>query len=140
MPMTIGELSRRTGMPVKAIREYEDLGLIYTVGRSPGNYRLFDESSLWCVEVIRNLRSLGLTVAEIREIAGVYLDRPDQPVGPFLADRLRAARARIDARIDELQRLRRRIDEYQAAHAAALAGRGDVDLRAGDPRSQTSRP
>jgi hypothetical protein len=35
-------------VPVKALREYEDLGLIYTVGRSAGNYRLFDEEALWC--------------------------------------------------------------------------------------------
>ncbi len=46
MQMTIGELSRRTGMPMKAIREYEGMGLIYTVGRSPGNYRLFDSDRL----------------------------------------------------------------------------------------------
>ena len=34
--MTIGTLSRRTGIPVKALRTYEDMGLIYTVGRSAG--------------------------------------------------------------------------------------------------------
>ncbi len=134
--MTIGELSRRTGMPVRALREYEGMGLVYTAGRSPGNYRLFDDSALWCVEVIRRLRSLGLTVAEIREIAGIYLGRPDQPIGPHLAGRLRAARARVDARIDELQQLRRRIDEYETAHAAELAGHSDAALRARDPRSR----
>jgi DNA-binding transcriptional MerR regulator len=32
--MTIGTLSRRTGVPVKTLRTYEDLGLIYTAGRS----------------------------------------------------------------------------------------------------------
>jgi DNA-binding transcriptional MerR regulator len=32
--MTIGTLSRRTGIPVKALRTYEDMGLLYTVGRS----------------------------------------------------------------------------------------------------------
>jgi len=41
--MTIGDLSRRTGVPVKTLRKYEDMGLICTAGRSPGNYRLFDE-------------------------------------------------------------------------------------------------
>ena len=46
--MTIGRLSQRTGVPVKVLREYEDMGLIYTVGRSAGNYRLFDEDAL-CV-------------------------------------------------------------------------------------------
>jgi DNA-binding transcriptional MerR regulator len=30
--MTIGALSRRTGVPVKALRTYEDMGLLYTVG------------------------------------------------------------------------------------------------------------
>ncbi|WP_350341503.1 MerR family transcriptional regulator [Candidatus Nephthysia bennettiae] len=77
-------------MPVKALREYSDMGLVYTIGRSPGNYRLFDESALWCVKVIRGLRSLGLSVAEV---ASVYLARTDQPIGPHLAERLSAARA-----------------------------------------------
>ena len=57
--MTIGALSSRTGVAVKALREYEDLGLIYTVGRSAGNYRLFDEEALWCVAVIITLRGSG---------------------------------------------------------------------------------
>jgi hypothetical protein len=63
--MTIGQLARRTGLSVKAIREYEARGLIYTVGRSAGNYRLFDDSALWCAQVITGLRAVGLTVKEI---------------------------------------------------------------------------
>jgi DNA-binding transcriptional MerR regulator len=94
--MTIGQLSRRTGMAVRSLREYADIGLIYTAGRSPGRYRLFDESALWCVEVIRGLRSLGLTVAGISEVASAYLARTDQPIGPHLAARLAGARARIE--------------------------------------------
>jgi MerR family transcriptional regulator, copper efflux regulator len=35
--MAVGELSRRTGLSIKAIREYEALGLIYSAGRSDGN-------------------------------------------------------------------------------------------------------
>lgn len=34
-PMTVGELSRRTGVPIKTLRQYTDWGLIYTIGRSP---------------------------------------------------------------------------------------------------------
>jgi hypothetical protein len=58
-PMTIGQLSRRTGVPIKALREYEQLGLIYTLGRSESNYRLFDEEALWCVQVIRTCAHSG---------------------------------------------------------------------------------
>lgn len=71
--MTVGTLSRRTGVPVKLLREYEDAGLIYTAGRSEGNYRLFDDEALWCVEVITSMRGLGLTLAEIRELTDIYL-------------------------------------------------------------------
>jgi MerR family copper efflux transcriptional regulator len=137
--MTIGELSRRTGISVKTLREYEGMGLIYTVGRSPGNYRLFDESALWCVGVIRNLRSLGLTLAEIREIAAIYLGKPDEPIGPHVSSRVRAARSRITARIEELEQLRRRIDEFETSNAGRLAGDKNPGLGATDPRPRNKR-
>lgn len=127
--MTIGELSRRSGTPVKALRAWTDMGLVYSVGRSPAGYRLFDESALWCTAAIGELRGLGLTVAEIRELAVIYLGQPGEPIGPHVAGRLRRARGRTDARIKVLQDLRRRIDE-------ALASRdlvGDA-FRDTDPR------
>jgi MerR family copper efflux transcriptional regulator len=136
--MTIGQLSRRTGVSVKALRRYEGMGLIYTVGRSPAGYRLFDEDALWCVQVIGDLRGLGLTVAEIRQLAGVYLAQPDQPIGPHLAERLRGVRARLDARIAELEALRRRVDDFEARHQAELRCHAGADFRAGDPRSSSS--
>ena len=133
MAMTIGDLSRRTGVPVKTLRKYEDMGLIYTAGRSPGNYRLFDEEALWCVGVIGSLRGLGLTLAEIRELAEIYLARTEDPIGPRLAAVLQAARGRARDRIMELQRLLERIDDFEAGHAAELSGR--ADFRAQDPRA-----
>src|SRR6266511_4959459 len=84
--MTVGELAARTGMSAKAIREFEGMGLIYSAGRSEANYRLFDQSAIWCVQVIGNLRSLGLTIKEIQQLVAVYLDRPGEPIGPRLAE------------------------------------------------------
>jgi MerR family copper efflux transcriptional regulator len=133
--MTIGQLAERSGTSVKALRRYEGMGLIYTIGRSPAGYRLFDQDALWCVQVIANLRSLGLTVAEIRELASVYLNRPDQPIGPPLAKRLRSVRARLDARIAELQQVRQRIDAFEASHQAELTCHGGADFRFSDPNS-----
>jgi MerR family transcriptional regulator, copper efflux regulator len=137
--MTIGELSKRTGVSPKALRRYEGLGLIYTAGRSAGNYRLFDESALWCVQVIHNLRALGLSMSEICDLASVYLGRPDQPIGPHLAERLHAVRVRLDRQIAELTGLRGRIDTFEAAYRAELAGRPGADFRAGDPRTPTPK-
>jgi DNA-binding transcriptional MerR regulator len=95
--MTIGQLSRRTGVNVKTLRKYEGMGLIYTVGRSAGNYRSFDESALWCVDVICTLPCLGLTVAEVREIAGIYLGQTNESIAPQVAIRARPDPASIHA-------------------------------------------
>jgi MerR family copper efflux transcriptional regulator len=130
--MTIGILSRRTGVPVKALRQYEDMGLVYAVGRSAGNYRLFDDEALWCVGVIGRLRALGLTLAEVQELASSYLGASaDEPLGRRLAGVLDEVRGRTENRIAELQALLDRIDEFEASNDRELADR--ADFRARDP-------
>jgi MerR family copper efflux transcriptional regulator len=131
--MTVGELARRTKLSIKAVREYEALGLIYSAGRSESNYRLFDESALWCAQVISTLRSLGLTIKEIDRLGSLYLSRPEDPIGPHVAGLLDRAEQRIDDRIAELETVRGRICAYRAEHADALAG-GGAELFGEDPR------
>jgi len=134
-PMTIGQLARQTGVPIKTLRHYERLGFIYTLGRSESNYRLFDDSALWCVQAIQRLRSLGLTLKEIREITTRYLEHPAEPVGPLIQEKLDPALARVEARITELQALRGRILHYRTTYAAVLAGLAhESELFAPDPR------
>jgi DNA-binding transcriptional MerR regulator len=135
--MTVGELSRRTGVPVKALREYTDLGLIYTMGRSPANYRLYDADAEWCVRFIGDLRGLGLTVAEIRELTSRRLTEDGQSYGTRLASYLDRSRERLEQRITAGQRMLRRIEEFEAAHRVELAGR-DAVCPIGDPRCGTN--
>lgn len=132
--MTVGELAERTGMSPKAIREFEGLGLIYSAGRSEANYRLFDESAIWCVQVIDNLRALGLTIKQIQQLAAVYADRPDEPIGPRLAELLDQAEERIEKRREQLDAIQRRISDFRSANKAALAGHADADLARADLR------
>ncbi|GAB3998115.1 hypothetical protein GCM10029992_23020 [Glycomyces albus] len=133
--MTVGELSERSGVPIKALRHYADTGLVYTLGRSTGGYRLFDDDALWCLRWIATLRGLGLTIAEIREIARAH---ERGPIGTVLAERLAAARERTDERITELQRLRKRIDDFEARHRSELSDEGDP-LMADNPRAPERR-
>lgn len=135
--MTIGRLSQRTGVPVKVLREYEDMGLLCTVGRSAGNYRLFDEDALWCVGVVSGLRTLGLTLNEIQELASNYLADRGEPVGTRLASVLKVVRARTERRIAGLQEVLARLDQFEVAAAAELAGQ--ADFRAQDPRFRRDR-
>jgi DNA-binding transcriptional MerR regulator len=132
--MTIGELARRTGLTVKAIRRYEAMGLIYSEGRSEGGYRLFDESALWCAQVIATLRSLSLTIKELERLARDYLSHPYEPVGPRVAALLDGAERRIEDRVAELEAVRGRIHDFRDRHAPALAGRPGTDLFGPDPR------
>ena len=132
--MTVGELSRRTGLSIKAIREYEALGLIYSAGRSEGNYRLFDATALWCARVITEWRSVGLTIKEIKQLADAYLADRDEPIGPKIAAAVDRAEQRVETQLQELEALRRRIAAYRADNAAALAGR--EHFAAPDPRAK----
>lgn len=135
--MTVGELSRRTGVPVKTLREYTDTGLIYTAGRSPGNYRLYTTDALWCVRWIGELRGLGLTVAEIRASTRECPHRAGRSIGPRLARLLDRSRERAQRRIAEQQQILARIDSFEQDHGADLARAGDLRW-AGDPRAGTA--
>lgn len=134
-PMTIGQLSRSTGVPIKTLRDYADGGLIYTLGRSPAGYRLFDTDALWCIRQIGQLRSLGLTISEIHQLCRTHLGQPGPQLGQHLAQLLNAAKARIEERIAALQQTRERIERFQAEHAEILSGTCDDGLFTDDPRA-----
>jgi len=138
-PMTIGQLARRSGVSIRVLRELDGMKLVYGLGRSGSNYRLFDESAFWCLQMIGSLRSLGLTLKEIQDICAVYIRQPGEPIGPYVRQKLDGALDRTDARIAELHEVRRRIRRFRAAHHAALAGRAELQLYAADPRRRALR-
>lgn len=116
--MTVGELARRTGLSHKAIRELEGRGLIYSAGRSESNYRLFDDTALWCVGAVGEMRSLGLTLAEIEQLHDSYLKDPDRPPSAEFARLLNRVEARVRAQIAAHQQTLRRIEAFRAGTQA----------------------
>ncbi|MET9340442.1 MerR family transcriptional regulator [Nonomuraea sp. NPDC003804] len=67
-PLTIGRLSRRTGMPVRTIRYWSDIGVLPPAGRSESGYRLYDARSVVRLDLIRTLRELGLGLSDVRRV------------------------------------------------------------------------
>lgn len=65
---TIGELARRTGLTVKAVRFYSDTGIVPPADRSPAGYRLYDVAALARLDLVRTLRELGLELALVRRV------------------------------------------------------------------------
>jgi DNA-binding transcriptional MerR regulator len=105
--MKIGELARRSGLPVKTLRYYEDLGLLPAIGRSSGGYRLFGDASLGRLAFIRRLKTLGLNLEEIRECLGSH----DAGLLPCerIQHQLKRQIERVDDRLRDLQLLRREL-------------------------------
>ncbi|MCQ8189492.1 helix-turn-helix domain-containing protein [Streptomyces rugosispiralis] len=61
----IGELAARTGLPVKTIRYYSDIGLLPESGRSSGGHRRYAADALPRLRLIQRLRALGTPIAAI---------------------------------------------------------------------------
>ena len=64
----IGQLSAVTGCSIQTIRHYEKEQLLAAVGRSEGNFRLYDEAAIEQLLFIKHCRSLDLSLPEIRQL------------------------------------------------------------------------
>ena len=95
-----GEVSRRTGLPVKTIRYYCDEGLLQPRARSESGYRLFDEENLAELTIIRSLRAMDVSIPELARILEVR--RAGVCNCSVLKDSIAAKMESINLRIDEL--------------------------------------
>lgn len=67
--LRINEAAAEAGLTTRAIRYYEELGLLEPAARSGGDYRLYDQSDLDRLQFIRSLRDdAGFSLAQIRQL------------------------------------------------------------------------
>ncbi|MFC1401744.1 MULTISPECIES: MerR family transcriptional regulator [Streptacidiphilus] len=66
--LTIGELARRTGLPVRTIRYWSEVGVVPEATRSAGGHRLYDAAGVARLELVATLRELGFGHAEVRRV------------------------------------------------------------------------
>ncbi len=78
--MRIGELARRSGLTTKALRFYEQAGVLPEPERQPSGYRDYDESALARLRFVRAAQAAGLTLAEIRQVFDVR-EQTGRPAG-----------------------------------------------------------
>lgn len=101
--MNISEVSGSTGLPVKTIRYYEDIGLV-APARSPNGYRQFSDRDLHKLAFIGRARSLGFGIDACRGLLRLYNDQTRAS-----ADVKRLAQTHldeIDQKIAELNQMR----------------------------------
>ncbi|SOB84894.1 MerR family transcriptional regulator [Streptomyces sp. 1331.2] len=107
--MRIGELARATGATVRALRHYEQAGLIESE-REPNGYRGYGDSAVVRVRNIRALVAAGLTLADLRPLLGcldgdVLVQPPSERVLRIARDRLAVVERRIAAQTEARDRL-----------------------------------
>ncbi len=66
--LTIGELARRVGVPVRTIRFWSDSGLVPPASRTDGDRRLYDAACVARLELVTTLRELGVSLASVRRV------------------------------------------------------------------------
>ncbi|MEU7727392.1 MerR family transcriptional regulator [Streptomyces sp. NPDC040724] len=110
--MRIGELARTTGTTARALRHYEQAGLISSE-RAPNGYRVYDETSVVRVRNIRSLLAVGLTLDDVR----VFLPCLDGDVAaaPPSDKGLRVARERLAVLNERIAAQIRARDRLEAA-------------------------
>lgn len=99
--LKIGEVARRTGLTVRTLRHYEEIGLLPGSSRTEGKQRIYGTRELERLQRIVALRQLGLGLDEIRGL----LEHPEATPLQILERHLDA----IDGRIADLTRLRDRL-------------------------------
>jgi MerR family redox-sensitive transcriptional activator SoxR len=106
--LPIGDLARRTGLSVSAIRFYEAKGLI-APRRSPGGQRRFLRADIRRLSFVLIVQQLGFSIREIKEaLRGLPDGRtPTQSDWTALSRRMRAG---LDVRIATMSRLRDQLD------------------------------
>lgn len=124
--MNISEVAKKSGLPVKTIRYYEDIGLI-APDRGANGYRAFAQADLHKLAFIARARSLGFTIEDCRSLLKLYVDR----------DRASADVKRIaSAHLEDIDRKRAELTEMRntLAHlidACAGNDRPDCPILAG---------
>ncbi|MBU7597957.1 MerR family transcriptional regulator [Streptomyces sp. P38-E01] len=96
--MQIGEVAERTGLSLRTIRHYEDVGLVTPSARSKGGFRLYTEVDVERLMVIRRMKPLDFSLEEMRDLLEVtdqIAATDDPPAG------------------EERERLRERLDSYR---------------------------
>ena len=94
--MNIGEIAKRTGMPAKTIRYYEDIGLIRPL-RDTNGYRIFDEPGFHKLAFLGRARALGFSIEDCRKLMALYEDesRASADVKKLAQEHLRQIEGKI---------------------------------------------
>ena len=119
--MKVGELARRTGLTIRTLHHYDEIGLLKPSGHTEAGYRLYTAGDVARLQQVLSLRQLGFSLEEVRDC----LDRPG--FSPLESIRLHIGRLR--ERIEMQRELCDRLEGIAAHFRAAEEVSADEFLR-----------
>ncbi len=104
--LQIGEVAERTGLSLRTVRHYEEVGLLPAAGRSPGGFRLYTDAAVQRLLVVRQMKPLEFTLEQMRELLEAVDEitaGPDAERRAELAATLAGYQVEVERRIGTLQ-------------------------------------
>ncbi|MBH1938042.1 MerR family transcriptional regulator [Streptomyces sp. AV19] len=123
--MQIGEVAARTELSLRTIRHYEETGLVVPSARSQGGFRLYTETDVQRLMVIRRMKPLGFPLDQMRDLleATDRLDA-DDVLGPgereALLERVRTYEQAAAEQVDKLRVQLARAEDFAATLRSRL--------------------
>ncbi|MEV1084106.1 MerR family transcriptional regulator [Streptomyces sp. NPDC050211] len=123
--MQIGEVAARTELSLRTIRHYEETGLVVPSARSQGGFRLYTETDVARLMVIRRMKPLGFTLEQMRDLLDAT-DRLDADSGldaeeqQALLERIRVYERAAAEQIDKLRVQLSRAEDFAATLRSRL--------------------
>lgn len=117
--MHIGQLAEKTGVTPRALRYYEELGMIHPEDRSEGSFRLYSERQLMKVRLIQALKALDFPLTTIRDMMTVQ--QRTRTGGEAAAEVLKAVDLQLSTlkdKLSEYEQMKR--DLKQTAHIVEM--------------------
>ncbi|MGZ3119791.1 MerR family transcriptional regulator [Streptomyces sp. H62] len=132
--MQIGEVAARTELSLRTIRHYEETGLVIPSARSQGGFRLYTETDVARLMVIRRMKPLGFTLDQMRDLLDAT-DRLDSDDALDTGERealLERVRTYQQAAAEQVEKLRIQLERAED-FATALGARLEQNVPAPRP-------
>lgn len=110
--LSTGEIAERAEVSVHTVRYYEDRGLLPEPPRSASGHRQYGTEDARRLRFTKRAQELGFTLEEIKELLSL---RATPEAGAEIVERAESKIAELDAKIRDLQRIRRKLAELQEA-------------------------
>ncbi len=123
--MQIGEVAARTELSLRTIRHYEETGLVTPSARSQGGFRLYTETDVARLMVIRRMKPLGFTLDQMRDLLDAT-DRLDSDAvlgaeeRAALLERVRAYQREAADQVEKLRVQLSRAEDFEGTLRARL--------------------